>query len=360
MNTTNIEKHLLWYDLTSLTLTFLSPIIGAISSISCLIILNTYLKMLHKTFKTLLNIIFTHNIIIFLTSISIITYMYVNQSQTFLLCVAKVVTNSLPTYLTMFGVALMSFLRYHIAWKIKNQESTKNTIWYMITLIILYGLFDYFNYGPFSIVGVIFFESPIVAAKCTGRTTQGFPFFPIFHMVKGLTIIFVGIFYDWKMIAFLRKNNAHSEPGQAKLVPWKSGEKQYDFMVPVTATIASVITGLVGVSACMVVISGLVQDKSESWKYAAVVINSLCSIQMPVMIFMTIRAAKHKKPGPTIPKGPMFHETDTTKNEENIEMLENDQVINDDERSMSSNQSVSPLPKIIHVKPIIHNAECHM
>ena len=183
MNTTNIEKHLLWYDMTSLTLTFLSPIIGAISSISYLIILNTYLKMLHKTFKTLLNVIFIHNIIVFLASIS----MYVNHSQRFLLCVAKVVTNSLPTYLSMFGVALMSFLRYHIAWKIKNQESTKNTIWYMITLIILYGLFDYFNYGPFSIVGVIFFDSPIVAAKC--RTTKGFPFFPIFHMVKGLTII---------------------------------------------------------------------------------------------------------------------------------------------------------------------------
>ena len=49
----------------------------------------------------------------------------------------------------------------------------------------------------------------------------------------------------------MRKNNSHSEPAQAKLVPWKSGEKQYDLMVPVTATIASVITGLVGVSACI-------------------------------------------------------------------------------------------------------------
>ena len=251
MNTTNVTsngKHLLWHDLASLSLTFLSPIIGAITSISCLITLNTYLKMLHNTFKTLLNMIFIHNIIVFFTSILIITYMYVSQSQTFLLCVARVVTNSLPTYLTMFGVALMSFLRYHIAWKTKNQESTKNTIWYMIILVILYAFFDYFNYGPFSIVGVIFFDSPIVATKCAGRTTNGFPFFPIFHMVKGLTIIFVGIFYDWKMIAFLRKSNTHIEPGQAKLVPWKSGEIQYDFMVPVTATIASVITGLVWIT----------------------------------------------------------------------------------------------------------------
>ena len=77
---------------------------------------------------------------------------------------------------------------------------------------------------------------------------------------------------------------------------------------------------------------------------------------MPVMIFMTIRAAKHKKPGPTIPKGPMFHETDTTENDEDIDMQENEVL----ERSMYSNQSVSPLPKIIHVKHIIHNAECHL
>ena len=110
-STANIQHHL-WYNHSSLILTFLSPIIGLVSSTSCLIALHTYLKMLNSTFKCLLNFIFIHNIMIFVANISIITYMCVYKSQTFLLCTAKVITTSIPTFLTLFGIALMSFLTF--------------------------------------------------------------------------------------------------------------------------------------------------------------------------------------------------------------------------------------------------------
>ena len=53
--------------------------------------------------------------------------------------------------------------------------------------------------------------------------------------------------------------------------------------------------------------------------------NETPCIQMIIMIGMTIRAAKHKKPAPVIPKGPMYHESlsdidGVVKVEEDIEM----------------------------------------
>ena len=295
--------------------------------------------------------------------------MCVYKSQTFLLCIAKVITTSIPTFLTLFGIALMSFLRFYIAWKINNQESTKNVTWYMKMFTLLYLAFDYFNYGPFTIFGVIFFNAPTVATRCSGYDYQGYSFFPLFHTMKAVVIVSVGIYYDRKMIKFLRKKNTQIEPGQAKLVPWKSGGVQYDFMIPVAATITSVISGIAGISLGLVVFGSLIEDRSERWKYTAVFIQSISSIQMPVMILMTVRAAKHKKPGPAIPRGPMYHETDSVEDheEDGIEMQEiaapadsckSELSIQYD--SFSSDESLSPSPRLIFVKPIVHNAECHM
>ena len=325
--------------------------------------------MLHKTFKSLLNIIFIHNILVFCVNISIITYIYVYKLQTFLLCIAKVVTTSVPTFSTSFGIAMMSILRYHIAWKTNNQESTKNLAWYMKMGIVIYLIFDYFNYGPLTIVVVIFFNTPTVATRCSGYDYQGFPIFPLFHISKALVLILVVVFYDRKMILFLRKKNSHIEPGQAKLVPWKRGGAEYDFMVPVIATISTVICGVVGVSLGLIVFSSLIQDQLERWKYTAGFIQSISTIEMPIMILLTVRAAKHKKPTPAIPKGPMYHEPDNVEDENEEETIELQEIpvnenhvneISDQYDSFSSQDSLSPSPRIIFVKPIIHNTECHM
>ena len=372
MNSTIVassEKHYLWYSNMSLISTFLSPIIGLVSATSCLVVLHTYLKMLHKTFKSLLNIIFMHNVFIFVANLSIVAYMSAYKSQTFLLCIAKVVTTSVPTFSTSFGIALMSILRFHIAWKTNNQESTKNLAWYMKLGIILYLIFDYFNYGPLTIIAVIFFNTPTVATRCSGYNYQGFSFFPLFHIAKAFLLMSVVVYYDRKMVLFLRKKNNHIEPGQAKLVPWKSGGVQYDFMVPVVATITTVISGVVGVILGLVVFGSLVEDQFERWKYTAVFIQSISTIQMPIMILLTLRAAKHKRPGPAIPKGPMYHEPDCSvenNEEDGIELQEiavNENQVNEISNqydSFSSQESVSPSPRIIFVKPIIHNTECHM
>ena len=46
------------------------------------------------------------------------------------------------------------------------------------------------------------------------------------------------------------------------------------------------------------------------------------SIRMPVLLGLTIRSAKKKKPAPKIPSGPMFHDDSTSGPEEDSANLE--------------------------------------
>ena len=257
----------------------------------------------------------------------------------------------------------MSFLRYHIGWKIANQESTHKTYWYMVVLVILYGIFDHFNLGPLSFFGTIYIDMPTSATNCAGLRMDGLPLIQVFHFTKAVVIATIGVRYDVLMIGFLKKRNTHREPGQAKLVPWKSSGQEYNFMVPIIATVTSVLTGIFGIVICVTLIKNLMEDKSEAWKYNGFAMNFCCSLQMPVMILQTLRAAKHKKTAPVIPRRLMFHENVNIDMDETIEMQEiagnNDQGEKEFE-SLSSHESVFPPPRIIYVKPIEQNAECHM
>ena len=243
-NSTNfaeISPHLLWHDSILSTLCIGSPIVSLTSSASCLVVLNTHLKMLHEIFKTLLNIILIHNILCFVANIAISIYILNYQQQTFIICTIRQLTVAIPVYLIAFGIALMSFLRYHIAWKTSNKESTKNTFKYMIVLVILFLLFEYVNVGPLTSVAVIFYHVPSATSKCAGSTMHGTPALAIYNFMTFIAILVIGIWYDYLMIKFLQKQNKHKEPGQAKLVPWKSGQEEYDYLVPVSATITSML-----------------------------------------------------------------------------------------------------------------------
>ena len=63
-----------------------------------------------------------------------------------------------------------------------------------------------------------------------------------------------------------------------------------------------------------IVLSNLVsshqEDDRSSWKSTIVTLYFVMSIEMPIMIGLTLRAAKKKKLLPQIPMKPMFHEND--------------------------------------------------
>ena len=367
-NSTEISPHLLWHGSISSTLTIGTPIVSLLSSTCCLVVLNTHLKMLHNTFKTLLNIVLIHNIISFIVNISINIYILNYRDQSFIVCSIRHLTVAVPGYFIAFGIVLMSFLRYHIACKIANQESTKNTIKYMIILVILFLVFEYINIGPLTFVSVIFFDMSTATSKCAGTANPGLPVFPVYHFTIVTVIIMIGISYDYLMIRFLKKRNTHKEPGQAKLVPWKSGGEEYDYLVPVSATLTSMTIELISMILMAFLVKGHIENKLVSWKITSIVFFCCGSIVMPIMILLTIRANKKKKVAPIIPKGPMYHD-DNESVEEAIEMqdihVENENSQNDE--SMSDNSEILPVPKLIHVKPIIHNThnsmeslECHI
>ena len=69
-----------------------------------------------------------------------------------------------------------------------------------------------------------------------------------------------------------------------------------------------------------IVLSNLVSshqdDDRSSWKSTIVTLYLVMSIEMPIIIGLTLRAAKKKKLPPQIPMKPMFHEND--KNDKKI------------------------------------------
>ena len=167
------------------------------------------------------------------------------------------------------------------------------------------------------------------------------------------------------MMRFLRKRNQKHGIGQSRLIPWKSGGQEYDLLIPMSATITSFITSIVGLVVFILVLNGFSNEQYGLTKWVSLVFNIFCSIQMPIMIGLTIRAAKHKKRAPVIPKGPLYHEPLENKVsvvEEDIEMQEVDvdenHVESDGDSSSSPSCHISG-PNIIHVNPIIH-AECHI
>ena len=268
-------------------------------------------------------------------------------------------------YLNGFGITMMSFLRYHISNRIVNCQSTRKTSTYATTLLVLFMIQEWVFCGPLAFVSAQFFDIPTGAASCAGASLTGKSILGMVRLAKGFIIVFVGMTYDYLMIGFLRKRNATKEPGQAKLVPWKSGDQEYDFMVPISATITSALSGILGFVILVINVKARQDDVLEVWKYNSFIFSMLCSIQMPIMIGLTIRAAKHKKPAPVIPKGPQFHEPASDVGNDAIDISENQVHELEDRNHAQDVEDVSlavfqPIrSNVIHVKPII-NDECHI
>ena len=95
----------------------IGPALGLVSSISCIIFLNTYLKELHDTLKTLLNILFIHNAITL--TIALIIY----DPKTFVPCFVRTLMIAPAFTLTIMSVSVMSYTRYYITLKTQKGEA---------------------------------------------------------------------------------------------------------------------------------------------------------------------------------------------------------------------------------------------
>ena len=102
----------------------LGPIICNLSSVMCIVGLSTHLKKLHKLIKQHLMILLVHNFICSLIGLGIQIYKIVEPiTQNLEICSLLIQFIGPPAYITGENISLLSYMRYHLAWKTANNEA---------------------------------------------------------------------------------------------------------------------------------------------------------------------------------------------------------------------------------------------
>ena len=335
----------------SIIIGFVGPSLIIVSSMSCFVILNTYLKKLHKCMKNFLITLSIHNFIFSLLSIAQILYIFFSESQNFVTCsiwsqswipVSTATLNSLP---------ILSFMRYHIASKTAENEAIDTDL--MIKLVTMSFTIEHLMNIIWNLLSY-YFQIPFWTRLCSMEENNGVMIFQAYAIIKLISIIAIGVGYDVFLMKFLKKQNKKLGPGQAKLIKWKSTkEQEYSFSIPISAAVVSMVSmvATVGMIFCIVV-------SFENTDYMGKAYFECClSIQMPLMLALTLKAAKHKKPLPKIPQKPMFHDDPYLEEENN---KENDDVNAEQHAEDVNEEQARPSPsRMIMVKPA-PDAESHM
>ena len=100
----------------NIVIDMVGPGIGLVSSIGCLVVLNTYLKDLHAELKKLLNILYANNAIVFGISCTVSGW----SDDHF--CPGRVMTLLPPYTLTIVNLPILSYMRYYITMKTQKSE----------------------------------------------------------------------------------------------------------------------------------------------------------------------------------------------------------------------------------------------
>ena len=120
---TSSENHI-QNDFADIVLSFLGPTICNLSSVVCIVGLLTHLKKLHKIIKRHLMVLLVHNFICSLICLGIKIYIGVDPSGPNLeICSLLIQVVGPPAYITGENISLLSYMRYHLAWKTANNEA---------------------------------------------------------------------------------------------------------------------------------------------------------------------------------------------------------------------------------------------
>ena len=203
---------------------------------------------------------------------------------------------------------------------------------------------------------------PSGASTCAGMTMENdqWPIMPIFQTIKVVLVLAIGIGYDTLLIRFLKKRNQSIGPGQVRLVPWKSSNDsgnsdENNILVPVSATIISLVGIFVIFGIAFSFTQSMIRfgdddptynDNAKGrWKSTVLIFNALMSIRMPVLLGLTIRSAKNKKPAPKIPIGPMFHDDDDSNSNNTLEedQEEKENSVGNFQQEVENNENVNAI-----------------
>ena len=318
-NSTNIDditygKQLINTNSTSeMSILFFGPIAGFLCDLAFVVILNTFLKKLHRTMKIILNVLAIHNLLASIAAMSTLIYMILSKNQSFEVCSLLNLFHFPAGSITIATMTLLSYIRFHIAWKTENSENIHHTRIMRLTILIYVS--EYFYTIPIYLSNAYGIMSwPQFSLACSGGRLEGPPFLPIFHATRIIAFLIVGIFYDFYLVQLLqmRKQNKGIGPKGSQLVPWKSAKNQenINIKIPVSATISAtaniVIFAVIAIFGCVMYQA----ERGSNWKLMFSWSSLLSGLELFVLVGLTFRAAKKVKPAPILPMKPMFHDGD--------------------------------------------------
>ena len=291
------QTYLLAKNPSGSIITILSTTVCLSISIICLVILNTFLKMLQETIKAILNIICIHTIITSGLTIILLIFFLINKSQSLEICSILTLTSCTPMITTIESISMLSYMRVHIGRKIANNRSVRNCKKRLFCLTIVHYLIEYFILGPLTFIGTKYFNLPTMTSACAGEIKQGLPLFIISHYVRYVIALVIGVIFDFRMIDFLKNRQAiDNQAGRSQnktISIWRSNDDEFDLLVPVSATITSILTGvIICVIAHIFTLGHLEANDTSRWIVVLVINAIFLSFQIPIIFVMTIRVAK--------------------------------------------------------------------
>ena len=342
-------------------------ILGTIITIGCIVVFVTFLKKLKYTLKIILISLCIHNAIGF--TIEAIVFGIGFQDE--VTCSVMNIMGKSIFVITMEHLALVSFIRHHLSTTTAKNENAN------ITLIVCLVVGDYILEYTMSIIGVLLFTTGY-EVSCIGHENleKDSIWCSVTWVTKAVIILGIGIFYDFQLMSFLKEQNsiAQNGPGEAKLVPWKTNAKEYDFFIPISAGVAS---GAFAVISFLIV--AVLTFGNLTFFSTTLIVASGPTIIMIIQIALTIRAAKLKKsPPPTIERKLNFHDADSEDKEIPQELFHRAQLEEDQFRrdvhsvagdiirkqledvaeklsSLDQGYFQSNNAKVIHVEPVRDN-----
>ena len=222
------------------------------------------------------------------------------DSKSFLTC--NLLTQPLLIFTRSNSVMpfLISVIRYAMAWKASYAKFLKEK--YLNYTIIFGGVFPYIN-----LMINLYLNNGFgrLAAMCLDSSSIGFSYLQlIFNIPIHALCLCGGIFFDLKMLAFVKKRNK-IQP--IAIIPWKSRDtrdSEDDVEVPMKATITSTSFFL-----SSLVLYYLTNLSNDFW-ITLCLVSAYYITPLPVLLIFTIKQKNNEKKTVQPPQTLQFHNED--------------------------------------------------
>ena len=276
-------------------------ILSTIITLGCIVVFMTFLKKLKYTLKVILISLCIHNAIGF--TIEAVVFGIWSQEMDEMSCSVMNILSKSIIVITMEHLALVSFIRHHLSTTTAKNENANTKL--IIGLVAAEYFIEYF----INIVGVLLSTTgyEVICIDDSSLKAES-TWFSAIYFPKVVFIFGAGFYFDYKLVGFLKKRNnmAKNGPGEAKLVPWKTNSEDYDFLIPVSASVASGAISLVFVMIVAALTHGALDFSSIMF-----IATTVPTIIMAIQIALTLRVAKLKKsPPPAIERKLNFHDNE--------------------------------------------------